>query len=113
MPKATNKDAEKMVQDAMEPVVAFNTLMMNTAEKAVAMQIESAQKLAKIGFANWAAALNVKTADDAQAYASQQQDVAKEVVELVSADSKAYGELGQAFVNDSKALVEKNLKKAA
>ena len=102
----------KQIEDALAPVVAYNKLVIEASEKALALQVASIQKLAKIGFDNWSAVFNIKSADDVKVYAEKQQAVAQEMTEIVTADVREIGELNQHFLEDSRKLAEDNIKAA-
>jgi phasin family protein len=102
----------KQIEDALSPVVAYNKLVIEASEKALALHVASVQKLAKIGFDNWNAVFNIKSADDVKVYAEKQQVVAKEVAEIVTVDVREIGELNQHFLEDSRKLAEDNIKVA-
>ena len=103
----------KQFEAAIEPVVAFNKLVVKNAESALKLQFASLQALTNMGIKNLNAGLEVRTADDFKAYAEKQKDVAREVTERVTADAKAFGELNAEFISDTRALAEKNMKAAA
>ena len=102
----------KQIEDALAPVVAYNKLVIEASEKALALQVAFIQKLAKIGFDNWSAVFNIKSADDVKVYAEKQQAVAQEMTEIVTADVREIGELNQHFLDDSRKLAEDNIKAA-
>lgn len=106
----TKQDTQ--IEAALAPVVAFNKLFIETAEKAMGLQVASMQKLSKIGFDNMNAVFNLQSAEDIKAYAEKQQNVAKEVAEIVTADVTQLGELNKNFLEDSRKLVEDNVKQA-
>ena len=100
------------IEEALAPVVAFNKLFIEAAEKAMGLQVASMQKLSKIGFDNMSAMFNLQSAEDIKAYAEKQQNVAKEVAEIVTADVTQLGELNKSLLEDSRKLVEDNVKQA-
>lgn len=100
------------IEDALAPVVAFNKLFIETAEKTLGLQVASMQKLSKMSFDNMNAMFNVQSAEDIKAYAEKQQNVAKEMAEIVTADLTQMGELNKSFLEDSSKLVEENVKQA-
>ncbi len=100
------------IEKALAPVVAFNKLFIETAEKAMGLQVASMQKLSKIGFDNANALFHVQSAEDVKGYAEKQQNVAKEVAEIVTSDVQQLGELNQNFLEDSRKLIEKNVEQA-
>lgn len=100
------------IEEALAPAVAFNKLFIEAAEKAMGLQVASMQKLSKIGFDNMNAVFNIQSAEDVKSYAEQQQNVAKEVAEIVTADVTQMGELNKSFLEDSRKLVEENVKQA-
>ena len=67
------------------------------------------QKLSKIGFDNMNAMFNLQNAEDVKAYAEKQQNVAKEVAEIVTAEVQELGELNKSFLEGSRKLVEDNV----
>jgi phasin family protein len=100
------------IEDAMAPVVAYNKLIIDASEKALALQVASIQKMAKISFDNWSTVFNIQSTDDVKVYAEKQQAVAKEVAKIVTSDVREIGELNQAFLEDSRKLAEDNIKAA-
>ena len=110
---ATKTKQAKQIEEALAPVVAFNKLFIETAEKALGLQVASMQKLSKIGFENMNAMFHVQNAEDIKAYAEKQQNVAKEVAEIVTADVQELGELNKSFLEDSRKLVEENVAQVA
>ena len=98
---------------AFAPFLAYNTLVMETTEKAVALQISTFQKLSKIGFDNAKAAFDIKSAEELKTYADKQQAVAKNVTEIVTEDVRNLGELNKELLDNSRKLVEKNVKAAS
>ena len=99
----------KQIEDTLGPVVAMNKLIVEASEKALSLQVATIQKLAKIGFDNWTAVFNIKTAEDIKIYADKQQAVAKVVSEIVTNDIREIGELNTHFLEDSRQLVEHNV----
>ena len=108
---AKSKQATR-IEEALAPAVAFNKLFIETAEKALGLQVASMQKLSKIGFENMNAMFHIQSAEDVKAYAEKQQDVAKKVADIVTADVQELGELNKVFLEDSRKLVEENVKQA-
>jgi phasin family protein len=102
----------KQIEEAIAPVVAYNKLVIDAAEKTLALQLASVQKLAKLSFDNWNLIFNIKSAEDVKTYADKQQLVAKEVAEIVTVDARELGELNQHFLEDSRKFVEANVKQA-
>lgn len=100
------------IEDALAPIVAYNKLFIEASEKALGLQVASVQKLAKLSFENWNAVFHIKNAEDVKTYADKQQIVAKEVAEIVTTDARELGELNQHFLEDSRKLVEANVKQA-
>jgi len=100
------------IDEALAPVVAFNKLFIEAAEKAMGLQVASMQKLSQIGLDNLNAMFHVQTAEDIKVYAEKQQNVAKEVTEIVTADVQQLGELNKSLLEDSRKLVEENVKQA-
>ncbi len=109
MAKAAPK---KQIEEAIAPMVAYNALIIEAAEKAFGLQVATMQKLTKIGFDNVKAVWDIKSAEELKTYAEKQQDVAKEVVEVVVEDARSLSELNQNLLEDSRKLVEKNIKLA-
>ncbi len=97
------------IDEALAPVVAFNKLFIEAAEKAMGLQVASMQKLSQIGLDNLNAMFHVQTAEYIKVYAEKQQNVAKEVTEIVTADVQ---ELNKSLLEDSRKLVEENVKQA-
>lgn len=109
---ATKTAQNKQIEDAFAPVMAYNALVINAAEKAVGLQVAMMQKLTKVGFDNFKAVMDIKSADELKTYAEKQQTVAKEVVEIVTEDARDLGELNQNLLEESRKLVENNIKLA-
>lgn len=109
----TKAKQNKQFEEAFAPMFAYNTLVVDAAEKTMALQFSMMQKLGKIGFDNAKAMMDIKSADEFKSYAEKQQVVAKEVSEVVANDARALGDLNQHFLDDSRKLVEKNIELAA
>lgn len=107
-----NTKKTEQIQEALAPAVAFNKLFIEMAEKAMGLQVSSMQKLSQIGFNNMNAMFNIQSAEDVKSYAEQQQNIAKEVAEIVTADVSQMGELNKNFLENSRKLVEENVKQA-
>lgn len=101
------------LEQAFAPFMAYNTLVMEATEKVVAMQIATFQKLSKVGFDNAKAAFDIKSAEELKTYADKQQAIAKNVTEIVTEDARNLGELNKQLLDNSRKLVEKNVKAAS
>lgn len=110
--KMTKTKQATQIEESLAPFVAFNKLFIEAAEKAMGLQVASMQKLSKIGFDNMNAMFHVQSAEDIKGYAEKQQSVAKEVAEIVTADVQQLSELNQNFLEDSRKMVEVNVKQA-
>ncbi len=100
----------KQLEEVLAPVFAYSSMLMNMAEQTFGLQVSIMQKLSKISFDNNRVMMNIKSVDELKSYTEKQQDVAQEVSDIVSNNAQALGDLQQTFLNDSRTLVEKNIK---
>ncbi len=100
----------KQLEAAIAPVVAFNKLVVKSAENAINLQFDSFKAFADLGLKNLNAGFEVRDADDLKAYAEKQKDLAQKITERVTADAKAYGELNTQFIDEARTLAEQNVK---
>ncbi len=102
----------KKVETAFEPVVEFNKMMVETAEAVFNMQMESLQTYTKLGLDNLNASLHVRNVDDMVAFTEKQKEIAQEASDRFTADAKAIAELNTRFVDETRTMVENNMKSA-
>lgn len=95
---------------ALAPVEAMNRLIVENAEKLVALQIASIQSYAALGFANLKALLEVHDAEAFKAYIGKQSELAKSVSEQLTSDAKAIAELGTAFGTEAQKFGKESMK---
>ena len=102
----------KQFEAALAPVVEFNKLVVKNAEAAFNLQIQSMQAFAQLGLKNMTAGLEVRNPEDLKTFAETQKGVAEEMTARVNADVKAFGELNTQFIDQTRTLVEQNVKTA-
>ncbi|MCP4410282.1 MAG: hypothetical protein GY807_21560 [Gammaproteobacteria bacterium] len=89
-------------KNALAPAKELNRLIVDNAEKLVALQIASVQSYAALGFSQLRAALEVNDAEAIQAYLAKQNDLVKGVRERFVGDAKAVAKLGSDFTEEAK-----------
>ena len=95
---------------ALVPVESFNRLVVDNAEKLVALQIASVQSYYALGFANLKALLEVHDAEAFKAYIGKHSEFVRSVNERLAGDAKAVAELGSDFNAEVKKLGEESVK---
>ena len=95
---------------ALAPVEAFNRLVIDNAEKLVALQIASIQSYYALSFTNLKALLEVHDAEAFKAYVGKHNEFVKSVSEQVAGDAKAVAELGKDFTEEVKKIGEESVK---
>jgi len=105
-----NEQAEKMV---MGPTRDYVKLAMDYTERLMEAQLEAAKTYSEIGLNQARAALDIKDTKALQAYAEEQQKVAKDLSERVKGDAEKVVAMNQDFVNEARKLVETNVKTAS
>ena len=107
------KKAETLqLEAALEPVVAFNKLVVKNAEAAFNLQLASLRALAEVGVKNLNAGLDIANPADFRAYAEQQKDVAQEVAARLVEDARAYADLNASFIEQVRVQAEQSVKSA-
>ena len=102
------KAKENQFEAVLAPVVEFNKMVVKNAEAVINLQLDSMRTYAELGIKNINAGLEVRNPDDLKAYAAAQKDVADEIAARATADVKAFGELGNKFINEARELAEQN-----
>ena len=100
----------EQTKNVVAPVQDLNRLVVDNAEKLVALQIASVQSYYALGFSNLKALLEVHDAETFQAYIGKQRELAKSVSERLTGDAKAVTELGSDFTEEVKKLGEESVK---
>ncbi len=100
----------EQTKNVVAPVQDLNRLLVDNAEKLVALQIASVQSYYALGFSNLKALLEVHDAEAFQAYVGKQSELAKSVSERLTGDAKAVAELGSDFTEEVKKLGEESVK---
>ncbi len=95
---------------ALGPVEAYNRLVVDTAEKVVALQIASVESYAALGFANLKALLEVHDVEALKTYIEKNNELVKSISERVVGDAKAVAELGSDFTEEVKKIGEESVK---
>ena len=90
----------------LAPVKAINELTVKNVEKIVNDQVKSFKDNAKIGVASLKEAASVTDLESWKAYVTGQLDVVKNASEAALSDARAYAELGQAYSNEVRGIVE-------
>jgi phasin family protein len=93
----------------MAPVQKLNTIAIANTEKLVVFQMESLQKYAELGLAQWKAAAEVNDPQSFVNYLTAQgarlTDVGKEIV----ADTKQAYQLGMDFLSEAQKVAQANV----
>ncbi len=97
-------------KNALAPAKELNRLIVDNAEKLVALQIASVQSYAALGFSQLRAALEVNDAEAFQAYIAKQNELVKSAGEKFVGDAKAVAELGRDFSAKAQELSEESVK---
>ncbi|MCP4407496.1 MAG: phasin family protein [Gammaproteobacteria bacterium] len=100
----------EQTKNVVAPVQDLNRLVVDNAEKLVALQIASIQSHYALGFSNLKALLEVHDAEALQAYIGTQTEFAKSVSERLAGDAKAAAELGSDFTEEVKKLGAESVK---
>ena len=87
----------EQTKNVIAPIQDMNRLIIDNAEKLVALQIASMKSYSALGFANLKALLEIKDADAFQAYLEKQGELIKSVSEQLTSDAKAITEIGSDF----------------
>ena len=101
-----NEQANQM----LAPVQALNQLVVDNAEKLVALQIASLERYAALGFSQLRALLEVNNAEAFQAYIGKQTELVKSVGDEFVEDAKAVAELGSEFSEKVQELGQESIK---
>ncbi|MDR9433336.1 MAG: phasin family protein [Spiribacter sp.] len=105
-----SEQAEKLF---MAPSRDYAKLAMDYAEKLIDAQMAAARTYSEIGLNQARAALEVKDTSALQAYAEEQQKIAKDLTERVKGDAEKVVAMNQDFVNEARKLVETNVQTAS
>ena len=100
----------EQTKNVAAPAQGLNRLIVDNAEKLVALQIASVKNYSALSFANLKALLEVRDAEAFQAYLSKQGELAKSVSEQLMSDAKAVAELGSDFTEEIKKISEEGVK---
>ena len=103
----------EQTKSAVAPVQGLNRLVVDNAEKLVALQIASVQSYYALGFANLKALLEVHDAEAFKAYIGKQSELVKSVSERLASDAKAVAELGSDFGTEAQKLGKESVKAVA
>jgi phasin family protein len=88
------------------PVKALNELAIANFEKLAALQLSFAEKSVKVGVESLKSASAVTDLEGLKAFYTTQSEVAKGLVEDVVASSTTVAEIGKAYAEDAKGIVE-------
>ena len=97
------------VEKLVAPVQELNVLNIKNIEKMAELQLKTVEENTNIGLETLKAAINVKDLDGWKDYITAQTEVAKEIAEGMVANVSTFAELGQAYINDAKGIVEGTL----
>ncbi len=103
----------EQAKKTLAPAQELNRLVVDNAEKSVALQIASVQSYAALGFSHLGAALEVDDAEAFQAYIGKQNELIKSVSERLSGDAKAVAEIGSNFSAKAQKLGQESAKAVA
>ena len=104
------EQAEKLF---MAPTRSYAKLAMDYAEQLMSVQMEAARTYSEIGMQQARAAMDIKDTSAFQQYAEKQQTVAQDLGERVKNDAEKVVAMNQDFVNETRKLVESNVKTAS
>lgn len=93
----------------MAPVQKLNTIAIANTEKLVTFQMESLQKYAELGLAQWRAAAQVNDPESLMAYVTAQGGRMTEVGEQMMADAKQAYQLGMGFLSEAQKVTQENV----
>ncbi len=88
------------------PAQALNELAISNIEKLAALQLSFAEKSVQIAVASLKSASAVTDLEGLKAFYSNQNVVAKGLVEDVVASTTTVAEIGKAYAEDAKGIVE-------
>ncbi len=88
------------------PVKALNELAIANIEKMAALQLSFAEKSVKVGVDSLKSASAVSDLEGLKSFYTAQNEVAKGLVEDVVANGTTVAELGKAYAEDAKSIVE-------
>ena len=100
----------EQTNNALAPVQQLNRLIVDNAEKLVALQIASVQSYYALGFSHLKALLEVHDTEALQAYIGKQGEFVKSVNERLAGDAKAVVELGSDFSAEVQKLGQESVK---
>ncbi len=100
----------EQTKKTLAPAQALNRLVVDNAEKLVALQIASVQSYYALGFSQLRAALEVNDAEAFQAYIAKQNELVQNARERIVGDAKAVAELGSAFSAKAQKLGQESVK---
>lgn len=105
--------AQVSVDRMVTPAREFQSLMMDSAERATRFQIESTRSYFEMGLRNLRNGLAVSDASGLQSYLSAQQDLIKGVAEKLQNDLQSAVGMQQEFGQQVQKLFEQNVQSAA
>jgi phasin family protein len=88
------------------PVKALNELAIANIEKMAALQLSIAEKSVKVGVDSLKSASAVSDLEGLKSFYTAQNEVAKSLVEDAVANGNTVAELGKAYAEDAKGIVE-------
>ncbi len=88
------------------PVKALSELAIANVEKLAELNLALAEKSVKVSIDSLKSAAAVSDLEGLKAFYSSQNEVAKGLVEDVVASSNSVAEIGKAYVEDAKGIVE-------
>lgn len=100
----------EQTKNAFAPAQELNRLIVDNAEKLVALQIASVQSYYALGFSNLKALLEVNDAEAFQTYIGKHSEFVKSVSERFAGDAKAVTELGGDFSSEVQKLGQESVK---
>jgi phasin family protein len=94
---------------SMAPVQKLNTIAIANTEKLVVFQMESLQKYAELGLAQWRAAAQVNDPESFIAYVCAQGRRMTEIGEQVIADTKQAYQMGMDLLSEAQKVTQENV----
>ncbi len=100
----------EQTKKALAPAQELNRLVVDNAEKLVALQLASVNSYVALGFSQLKAALEVNDEKAFQNYIAKQNDLFKTISDRVAGDAKAVAELGSDFGAKAMELGQESVK---
>ena len=100
----------KKIEASFEPVVEFNKLVVDSAESAYNLAMDSYQGYAKLGIDSLQSGLKVRSPEDMVSYFETQHAMAHKASDMMMSDAKSFSDMGIKFFDSMRSLYESGLK---